>query len=178
MEEGKGTSMTVKILGIILIVIGCSGVGFGMAANYRMEEKSLRQLVGILDYMECELQFRLTTLPDLCRNTVREFNGIPGKILYELSTEMESQISPDVSCCMQSVLNRNKRIPPITFGVLEQLGTSIGRFDLEGQIKGLESVRNECKRNIEELSKNKDVRLRSYQTLGICAGAALAILLI
>lgn len=178
MEEGKDTYMTYKILGMVLIIVGCGGAGFSMAANHRMEEKSLRQLVGILDYMECELQYRLTTLPELCRNASKEFCGVPGKILYELSNEIESQIAPDVACCMQAVLGRNKRISPITMEILEQLGMSIGRFDLEGQLKGLNAVRNECKRNIDALSNNKEVRLRNYQTLGLCAGAALAILLI
>ena len=170
--------MTYKILGMVLIIVGCGGAGFSMAANHRMEEKSLRQLVGILDYMECELQYRLTTLPELCRNASKEFCGVPGKILYELSNEIESQIAPNVACCMQAVLGRNKRISPITMEILEQLGMSIGRFDLEGQLKGLNAVRNECKRNIDALSNNKEVRLRNYQTLGLCAGAALAILLI
>ena len=170
--------MTLKILGSILVIAGCGGVGFRIAANHRLEEKSLRQLVSILDYMECELQYRLTTLPDLGRQATNEFNGIPGKVLYELTAEMESQVAPDITCCMQAVLGRNKDVPPITRKILELLGMSIGRYDLNGQLKGLESVRYECRRNIELLSNNKDTRLRSYQTLGLCAGAALAILLI
>ena len=58
------------------------------------------------------------------------------------------------------------------------LGKSIGRFDMDGQIKGLEAVRQDCRRRLDELSKDRDTRLRSYQTLGLCAGAALAILFI
>jgi len=49
---------------------------------------------------------------------------------------------------------------------------------MEGQLKGLESVRQECRRQVETLSYNRDARLRSYQTLGLCAGAALAILFV
>ena len=43
---------------------------------------------------------------------------------------------------------------------------------------GVETVRGECRRELEQMNVNKDVRLRSYQTLGFCAGAAVAILLI
>ena len=126
--------MTLKILGIILVIVGCGGVGFRMASNYRLEEKSLRQLIGILDYMECELQYRLTSLPELCQQASNEFKGIPGNILFELTAEMESQISPDITCCMHAILGRNKDIPPITRKILELLGMSIGRYDLNGQI--------------------------------------------
>ena len=101
-----------------------------------------------------------------------------GKILFELASEMDSQVAPDVACCLQTVIGRNKKIPPLTQTVLDQLGTSIGRFDLEGQIKGINAVQKECRRNLDHLSQNKEVRLRNYQTLGICAGAAVAILLI
>ena len=54
----------------------------------------------------------------------------------------------------------------------------IGRFDLEGQLQGLESVRVYCRDQLDNLAKDRDVRLRSYQTLGLCAGAALAILFV
>ena len=54
--------MILKVIGVILVIAGCGGVGFRIAANHRLEEKTLRQLIGILDYMECELQYRLTPL--------------------------------------------------------------------------------------------------------------------
>ena len=56
------------------------------------------------------------------------------------------------------------------------LGASLGRFDLQGQLQGIESVRAQCRKDLAELEDNRDQRLRSYQTLGLCAGCALAIL--
>ena len=170
--------MILKLFGVVLVVISCGGVGFQIAANHRREEHSLRQLVGILDYMECELQYRLTPLPKLCRQVAKEFTGMPSMIFLELALEMESQISPDVGRCMTASLGKFKRIPAITLNTLEFLGKSIGRFDLDGQLKGLDAVRQECRRHLQELGVNRDNRLHSYQTLGLCAGAALAILFI
>ena len=57
-----------------------------------------------------------------------------------------------------------------------QLGDSLGRFDLSGQIQGLASVQKRAEFELEQLRRNQDVRLRSYQTLGLCAGAALVVL--
>ena len=170
--------MTFKILGVILVMIGCGGVGFRIAAIHRYEEKSLRQLIGILDFMECELQYRLTPLPELCRQAASTCTDSPFAVFTELALEMESQINPDVDRCMAAALEKTKNIPPITRNKLIQLGKSIGRFDLNGQLKGLEAVRQECRRNLESLCTNQDNRLRSYQTLGLCAGAALVILFI
>ena len=170
--------MILKCLGVILIVSASGGVGFKMAANHKKEEKCLLQLLTILDYIECELQYRLTPLPELCRLTAKEHPGLLSPIFTRLALEMEAQILPNQECCMSAALNSSKTIPPITKSVMFLLGKSIGRFDLDGQLKGLESVRQDCKRYLKELSNNRESRLRCYQTLGLCAGATLAILLI
>ena len=167
-----------KMIGVIFIITGCGGVGFQIASNYRREEKALQQLLKILEFMDCELQYRLTPLPELCRQASRMFKPIPGRIFGDLALEMESQISPDVAYCMTAVLRKNQNIPPVTKKILSVLGQSIGKFDLNGQIKGLCSAAAECQRNLDDLRQNRDARLRSYQTLGLCAGAALAILLV
>ena len=59
--------MSIKWIGAILVIVGCGGVGFSMAAAYRRQETALRELMGTLDFMSWELQFRLTPLPELCR---------------------------------------------------------------------------------------------------------------
>lgn len=168
--------MTIKLIGAALIIVGCGGVGFKIAANHLREERIMRQLISVLEYMECELQYRLTPLPELCRQAAKQCKGILSDVFLALTEELEDQISPDVERCMSAGLSNFKDIPVKTLGLLELLGRSLGRFDLNGQLRGLESVRQECSRLLQELSNNKDVRIRSYQTLAICAGAALAIL--
>ena len=170
--------MSLKLIGAMLIISGCGGFGFKISAAHVRQERTLRKLIGILDYMACELQYRLTPLPELCRQAAAESDGILRDIFLSLTHELEDQISPDVDRCMRAALSKTRNIPPITFNALVLLGRSLGRFDLDGQLKGLESVRQECRRNVEELNNNRDVRLRSYQTLGLCAGAAIAILFI
>ena len=170
--------MNFKWIGALLVIAGCGGVGFTMAAAYKREEWTLRSLISALDFMACELQFRLTPLPALCRQAGKECKGVIGKVLTTLAWELESQISPDADSCMYAALARTENIPPETEKALRLLGTSLGRFDLEGQLKGLEQVRSHCRRELDRLSQDRDQRIRGYQTLGLCAGAALAILFV
>ena len=170
--------MGIKVIGVILVLAGCGGFGFKLAAGHIKEERTLRQLIRILDYMECELQYRLTPLPSLCRQAASESDGVLRKLFYSLALQLEDQISPDVNGCMTAVLSCQKDIPRLTQKAMEILGKSLGRFDIEGQTKGIDAVRQECRINLKELTENRDVRLRKYQTLGLCAGAALAILLL
>lgn len=167
-----------KLIGAVLIVAACGGFGFLVAARHIKEEKSLRQLIMLLDYMECELQYRMTPLPMLCRQASEEGNSQLHKSFSFLAQELENQVSPDVCRCMSAALSKAKELPKYTHKAMLMLGHSLGRFDLEGQLKGLNYVKEQCMIDLDKLCSNKDTRLRSYQTLSLCAGAAMAILLI
>ncbi len=170
--------MSIKIIGAILVIVGCGTVGFMIAAAFRREEQTLKKLICALDYMACELQYKLPSLPQLCRQTAAECDRLLCEVFLSLAKELEDQISPDVNRCMQAVISKQRDIPPRTKQMLSLLGSTMGRFDLEGQLKSLDAVRRECRRELETFTDAKKANNRSYQTLGLCAGAALAILFI
>lgn len=170
--------MIFKWVGAALVVGGCTGAGFTLAARHRAEEQSMRSLLSALDYMECELQYRLTPLPDLCRMAARQCGKPLKEVLHTLSRELESQLSPDVDCCMRAALAQCAPIPEQTRKHLLQLGMTMGRFDLEGQLRGLDGVRQSGRTTLEAMNRDSETRLRGYRTLGICAGVALAIILL
>lgn len=168
-----------KFLGAFLIVACCGWFGFSLAAAHRQEERSLRQLISALDFMQCELQYRLTSLPDLCSQAA-DFTpaGCIRGFFQLLSQELEQQLSADPQPCVAAALDRAGKVPPLSRACLEELGKGMGRFDLEGQLLGLEATRTQCRERLAELCAGKDEQRRSYQTLGLCAGAALVILFI
>lgn len=168
--------MNYKLLGAVFIIAGCGGFGSSLVITHKKSETVLRQLIAALDYMECELQYRLTPLPELCRQTAAESSGRIREVFISLSEELENQVSPEVKSCMNAALCQVRELPDRAKKELLELGQTLGRFDLPGQLKGLEAIRRNCRSELDELSKNREVRLRSYQTLGLCAGAALAIL--
>ena len=168
--------MNVKILGAIMLICGCGGVGLSMAAAYRREERMLRQLSAAIDLMCNELRQRLTPLPELCQIASQGCSGAMARFFLDLSTGLQEQIAPDAPLCMLLVIKRSSKLPERVKTILEQLRPSMGRFDLEGQLKGLGAAKRRCQDELEYLGRDKDQRLRSYQTLGLCAGIALAIL--
>lgn len=170
--------MDYKWIGAVLIIVGCGGFGFSLCAEHRCQEISLRKLIGILDFMACELQYHMTPLPDLCAMASAEAGGTLGAIFEKLAEELEISTAPDVSSAMDAALRTQSPVPEKTRDNLLLLGSSMGRFDLTGQLSALESVRASCRRDLESFTVNREHRLRNYQTLGLCAGAALAVLLI
>jgi stage III sporulation protein AB len=170
--------MPVKLIGAILVVAGCGGFGFMMALQIKREIGALRRLISALDFMCCELEYRVTPLPELCRNVSTQYTGSIGTVFRFLAEELEGQVAPDAAFCMESAIKRTPELPKRTSSVLTSMGRTLGLFDLSGQIKGLRGLQEECGYYLEELERDKTQRLRSYQTLGLCAGAALAILFI
>lgn len=168
--------MTIKLMGAFLVFAGCGGFGFAMASSHRREERDLRQMLMALEFMECELSYRLTPLPILCRTAAESVTGNVHIFLCYLAEELEAQVSPEVGSCVRAAVGR---IPGLTGELsdqIAQLGITLGQFDLPGQLRGLRGAAERCRLSLDELSRNRDSRLRSYQTLGLCAGAALAIL--
>lgn len=178
MAHGEGDFIMIHLWGAILVILGCGSIGFLTAASHRNEEKSLRQFISALDHMENEIQYDLTPLPELCRRTALITDGALSKAFLCLASELDNQISPDVKTCVTASLEKCKNLPKLTRTAMELLGNTLGIFGLEGQLTGLESVRAESKRLLDIHISNQDARLRSYQALGICAGAAIAILFI
>lgn len=166
-----------KWMGSLLIIGSCTGFGVSLAVHQKREEHLLSQLVHMIDEMLWELPFQLTPLPDLVRHCAGNPNGSLGRLFFAMAEQMDRQVLPDALSCMESELGEELSGFPRLKKVLLLLGASLGRFDLSGQLKGLASVRERCNQEMQELHNGRETRLRSYRVLGLCAGIALAILL-
>lgn len=170
--------MSYKWIGAILIIGSCTGFGVSLAVHQKREELLLRQLSRILDEMLWELPFQLTPLPDLIRHAVAKNTGLIGNLFRGMADQLDRQVLPDALSCMEAELHDAVLAFPRLRKMLLLLGSSLGRFDLAGQLKGLSAVKEQCELELQELRTDREPRLRSYRVLGLCAGAALVILLI
>ena len=166
-----------RVMGAGCIIAGSGAFGFAMAAASRREERSLRQLLGALEYLSCELSYRLTPLPGLCMGAAEGRGGAVTEFFLNLARELEKQSEPDVQCCVKSIL-ANMELPVSLRQILGELGQTLGRFDLPGQLRGLELSIRETEQMLRTIREGAPERRRSWQTLGICLGAALAILFV
>jgi len=168
--------MTLRYIGAIIVFASCGAFGFLKAANCRREERVMTELTRLLDLMQCELEYRLTPLPQICADLAKEATGCLQKVFIALTQELEGQIAPNAAACMQAALSAVRDLPPVVQNALMSLGNSFGKFDLAGQMNEISAVKQHCTAHLQQLRDHQDVRLRSYQTLGLCVGAGLAIL--
>ena len=167
-----------KWIGAALVLLSCGWYGFSVAARQKAEENALRNVLRSLHFMECELQYRLASLPELCREAGQESKGPVARVFTALGEELERQIAPNAAVCMDAALSKTRNVPPQAAAMLRDVGKSLGRFDLQGQLSALGDAGAHCKELLDKQLGNQEIRLRGYRTLGLCAGAALAVLLL
>ena len=148
-----------KVLGAVLICVCCGWFGFSLSSAHKREERNLKQLIASLEYMQRE------------KGPVRDF-------WVAFKQELDQQLSAEVQPCLLAALDHTPKMTGITRECLLSIGKDLGKFDMDGQISALESSEIYCKERLENHCAGKDEQRRSYQTLGICAGAALVIILI
>ena len=165
----------IRIIGAALLIAGCCGFGCSLAQSHRREVGLLRQLKKAVQEMQWELKFRITPLPELCI-LAGQAAGEPLKHLFVcFSQKLDSRDVTDLSACFNGLLMKED-LPRRVRELLRQLGDCMGRFDLEGQLQGLEEVRQQCARELKELEEKSPDRLKNYRTLAVSAGVVLAIL--
>ena len=167
-----------KYIGALFVIAGCGGCGFMMAMYHLKQIRLYKSFLLLLDYMSCELQYRATPLPQLCRQASSQTAGILSEIFKNLADELDAQISPNAYRCMSSVVAKIHFADDAFVQLLLAFSQNLGVFDVSGQLHGFEYAQKMCNEKLDALLRNKDSRLRSYRTLGLCAGAMLAILLV
>ena len=165
----------IRILGAAAVITGCGGFGISLAAAARKECTMLRILIRAIQEMQWELKYRMTELPELFRLAGESGSGVIREIFLEMAEKLNRREVMDVSAAFLSEVNRIE-LPRKVRRNLKQLAQSLGRYDLEGQLQGLETVRQQCRSDLTELESEGKEQMRCYQTLTVCAGAALAII--
>ena len=170
--------MILRMVGAVIILVSCGGFGFYLAAEHKREERCLRSLAKAIDLMICELEYRQPPLPQLIEIVSLEIQGPVAQFFGALAHRLQTHMDADASVCTGEVLKDFTALPLRTRLVLQQLGIGLGRFSLSGQVSCLQGVAQLCARDLRSLAQDRDVKLRSYRTLGLCAGTALIILFI
>ena len=170
--------MNYRVIGAACIIAACGVWGGVAAGQYTQKISLLRQMRTLMDYFECELRYRNLPLPQLIRQASEQVTGKLRMVLLCLSEELDAQVRPNAQCCMMAALQQCREIPMPVYQILMNLGTSLGKYDTQGQLIGVEAARAECVKALDTLERDCQTRVRSLKTLGLCAGAAIVILFI
>ena len=103
-----------KIGGAILVIVGCSGFGILLSYHTKNETHALKYLISALDFIDCELSFRLTPLSQAFLRASEISVGCIQSFLISAAQEMEHCSQTDAAHCIGTALDNCNNIPPVT----------------------------------------------------------------
>lgn len=166
-----------KLMGAGMIVGGFWAVGLLKCRWIRQEQNAFCQLRIALDWMICKLEFQLPPLVELLENASKQSSGSIRRVLADAAQNMNEKGFPPNEA-LHHALEKETKLSPNVKQQLLLLGQSLGAFDLRGQIEEIQSAKLRCEKALEESIRQHEKRMGSYQTLSLCAGIALVILLL
>ena len=170
--------MGFKILGVVSIVIGCASFGFYSVYKERKEITQLRALLRLLDAFKMELMHSSSPIAKILRIVANDPDNQIHNLFRQLADVLDQHVSPNVSHCMDMIITQHYDLTDTVRSALNMVGDSLGSYGLELQLAGLASVRASVSQTIKSLRDGQQERHRCMQTLWLCAGAGIAILLV
>ena len=166
-----------RLSGAVLILVGCAGMGFSAANLCHTRVRVIRNFLHLLDAMIADLGYRVTPLPELCASAVDSSSVFAG-VMHRYSEALEAQVAPNPRECMEFALAQVNSPCPEFSACLRALASVLGCHDLTGQLRLLEGLKTHWNKTLEHMEADLCLRARNLRIFGICAGCALAILLV
>ena len=169
----------IRLLGAVLLMAGCGGLGLSAVNRLDSRVRDLRELSAGLEILQRELGWRLAPLPEAleaaasgtheraarffayCAQGSKQLAGTPFRTLWSRGLER----SP-------LRLSREDR------ALLEQLGPVLGRYDGDSQRQAVENVLTGLYRQQAQAEDDRRRLGRVYGVLGLTAGLFLTLVLI
>lgn len=169
-----------KIVGVIFVIISAGSVGIRLAYAVRQRCTMIGQLIIALQLMKSELATHGTPLPETFGMIAAATSGSVAAYFSSAAKNMNSKhwLSPMDGLGMAE--NQLKELQPEdpVGQILHDLSSGLGKFNLENHLESIESALVRLNLIYHNAEQEKIARCRTYKTLGLCAGIALAIILI
>lgn len=169
----------VKAIGAMLLLIACTGIGFGIARNFRERPRHLQALMQTLRLLQADIEYGI--LP-LAQALVRVSNrtAAPMNQLFRTAGEALNNDTVTVSAAFEEGIHRcqsSSALKPADYQVIREFADALSTVDRVHvqqqfqatltQLHGLEQDARDGRRRNEKL----------WQYLGVCTGLLLILIL-
>ena len=169
-----------KLIGLSLILAASGAAGAGLAGTVRRQQAQTLALIDALLRIRHELQYRLTPLPDIFAMLSDSRSSEIGAFFSCFASELSNARTCTIgyACRRALSLTHGLCITRSARGTLMSLFESLGKYDLEGNIQVLDLALSRLREEARSLQAGAAARCRTYVTLGVCTGLAVAVILI
>lgn len=169
-----------KIIGVLIAAVGCSGIGFYESMELSKHEKTLKQVQQMLILLKGEIRYGNSSLCDVFDKISEKMEGDFKNFFQEMKQQFQKQQRIRFSEIYKEsakVTSVCKRMRTEEADQFIEFGKYLGSFDRETQLRQIELYEQELEVRLGELHKQLPVQKKLYQNLGVLGGIFLAILL-
>ncbi|WP_291572832.1 stage III sporulation protein SpoIIIAB [Clostridium sp. UBA4548] len=171
----------IKILGILLILISSTVVGFMYGEGMKKRVKDLNELLRGVYILKNEINYMHSLLPEALMKVSEKCTGIIKKIFVDASTILLSNEEVDVYTSFKKSIDINKSNINLTkedLSIFLDLTKSLGELDVDGHNDIFSLVTENLNKAIIGAESNLEKSIKMYRYLGFSFGAMIAIVLI
>lgn len=167
----------IRLIGAAMIVLGAGSFGISKTVQFYRQQRQLHSFLNMLEILKCELTYTMFPLPKLCRITAERSDKICADYLRSYADLLEKGAARSVAA-RQAFTGANSLLPPDASMAVLELFSALGRYDLSGEESLLKLTQHRLRAAIERGETEKRPMAKGYALLGLCTGAAVAILLV
>lgn len=171
----------IKILGILLILISSTVVGFMYGEGMKKRVKELNELLRGVYILKNEINYMHSLLPEALMKVSEKCTGTIKKIFVDASTILLSNEEVDVYTSFKKSIDINKSNINLTkedLSIFLDLTKSLGELDVDGHNDIFSLVTENLNKAIIGAESNLEKSIKMYRYLGFSFGAMIAIVLI
>lgn len=166
----------IKLVGTGMILASSFWAGLHAALRLKRTHEQLRDLTAALELIAGEIRFAATPFVPLCRRAGEGRCAAVHSLFETLAQEGECPETQTSGLTRRACVKAGLQLPEHALSVLERLFDGFGRFDRDGQLRQIELASAELNRLSNELASQMDGRCKTYEVLGLTAGAAVLVL--
>ncbi|MFQ6804039.1 MAG: stage III sporulation protein AB [Lachnospiraceae bacterium] len=171
----------IRLLGAMLLAVSCAGMGLLESLRLKKRIDQLKLLIRIASFLEGEISFAKTTLPEALRSVggrlASPFSGISqGSGLA--AGDLSRKILRGTSASVGRRPSGGDGTLPGGSGGFYGAAADLGYLDGKMQVHILKTYRMEQERKVLRLTGELPAKQKLFQSLGILGGIFLVILLL
>ena len=168
----------VRLMGAVLIAVGCAVLGFRAAAGLQAQVRAVGQMAGGLALLEGELELSAPPLSQLMARGAARSQGPARARFQDCARGLTRLDREDFPSLWRRLTAERTELGAEGQAVLLPLGETLGRCGADRQLEALSSARRRLEALSARLEADSRRQGRVYQALGLSGGAFLVILLL
>ncbi|MGL4737719.1 MAG: hypothetical protein ACRCW2_09735 [Cellulosilyticaceae bacterium] len=170
-----------KLFGLLMVFAGCTFMGFLRDYHKKQHMKELENMIFAFELLKSEIDYGLTPLDEACKNVARSSLPQVGSLFGYFAEAIEKREAVDLGLVWRQGIMANRQalhLEDKVYPLIEPFGVAAGYLDKEMQKKNIDRVLESLRHLYEGERVHYEKSSKFNTTMGMLAGASVAILLL